>query len=229
MGKDKLKRWAQMEKYDNVLQPEFCDIFNLDYELKGLWSKNFFKNNNPITLELGCGKGEYSVAQARKYRNKNFIGIDIKGARMWKGASIANEEKLNNVGFLRTRIEFINSFFSENEVEEIWITFPDPQLKDKRIKKRLTSPGFLDNYLKFMRSGGVIRLKTDNLILAEYTREIVQGHQAFELTKTSFDVYGKDWDSFDEELKDLLEVKTHYEKGFLEKGMKINYISFKVK
>ncbi|MCI5055933.1 MAG: tRNA (guanosine(46)-N7)-methyltransferase TrmB [Flavobacteriales bacterium] len=229
MGKDKLRRWEQMKDYPNVLQPEFCDIFDKDHNLKGKWAKDFFKNDFPITLELGCGKGEYTVAQAKKYGKRNYIGIDIKGARMWKGAGIAIEEGLQNVAFLRTRIEFIKSFFDRDEIDEIWITFPDPQLKDRRIKKRLTAPGFLDNYSSFMKKGGKIRLKTDNLVLAQYTEEVVRADDRFELEKCSFDVYGADWDSFESGLQDLLEVKTFYEQGFLDKGLKINYVSFVVR
>ena len=132
MAKKKLIKWAEMDSFGHVIQPHFEDVFKKDFELKGKWKSEFFKNNNPIIIELGCGKGEYAVELARQNVDSNFIGIDIKGARMWKGAKTAFEEKLKNVGFLRTRIELIESFFTIEEIDEIWITFPDPQLKKKR-------------------------------------------------------------------------------------------------
>ena len=144
MGKDKLKRFAENLTFSCMVQPEFEEIFHKDHALKGRWHKDFFKNDNPIILELGCGKGEYTIALAERNPNANYIGVDIKGARMWRGAKTATENGMTNVGFLRTRIEFINSFFAEGEVAEIWITFPDPQLKTRRAKKRLTSPIFLE-------------------------------------------------------------------------------------
>ena len=165
MGKNKLKKFAEMEVLGHVIQPPFDDIFKKDHPLKGKWNPEIFENNNPIVLELGCGKGEYSVGMARAFPNKNFIGVDIKGARMWKGATESHEKGIRNVAFLRTRIELIESFFDKDEVSEIWITFPDPQLKNARAKKRLPGPVFLNKYRSFLVNNGIIHLKTDNDIL----------------------------------------------------------------
>ena len=143
MGKDKLRRFRENLTFECFVQPEFDEVFHRDHPLKGNWNRDFFRNDNPIVLELGCGKGEYTVALAQRDPQRNYIGIDIKGARMWRGAKTATDRRMHNVGFLRTRIEFIDALFAENEVSEIWITFPDPQLKTRRAKKRLTSPLFL--------------------------------------------------------------------------------------
>jgi tRNA (guanine-N7-)-methyltransferase len=167
MTKKKLQRFAEMNTFSNVIQPEFDEVFGKEFFLRGQWNQSRFRNQNPILLELGCGKGEYSVGLAKRYPGKNFIGIDIKGSRMWRGALTAISENLNNVLFLRTRIELINSFFGPGEVEEIWLTFPDPQLKKKR--KRLTSARFLTNYSRFLKNNGLIHLKTDSKELYNYT------------------------------------------------------------
>ena len=174
MGKNKLSKWAEMENWDFVLQPGFDEIFGKDYRLKGKWKNDFFKNENPLVLELGCGKGEYTTGLAMRFPEKNFVGIDIKGARMWRGARTTFEHSLKNVAFLRTRIEFIRSFFGLAEVDELWITFPDPQMKIRRTKKRLTSPIFLNAYRAFLSPGGIVHLKTDNRQLYDYTLKVIE-------------------------------------------------------
>jgi len=174
MGKDKLRKFRENLTFDCFIQPEFDEVFRCDHPLKGHWRSDFFHNDNPIVLELGCGKGEYTVALAERNPSRNFIGIDIKGARMWRGAKTATDRKMPNVGFLRTRIEFINGLFAEGEVDEIWITFPDPQLKSRRAKKRLTSPLFLGYYAHILSPGGWINLKTDSKHLFGYTNEVVR-------------------------------------------------------
>ena len=173
MGKDKLRKFAENLTFKCMVQPEFDDIFHKDHPLKGKWHSDFFHNDNPIILELGCGRGEYTVALAERNPDKNYIGIDIKGARMWRGAKTATERGMSNVGFVRTRIEFIRSFFAEGEIAEIWITFPDPQLKSRRAKKRLTSPLFLADYKRMLEETGVINLKTDSKHLFNYTAAVI--------------------------------------------------------
>ena len=174
MGKDKLRRFRENLTFDCFVQPEFDEVFHCDHPLKGRWRSDFFHNDNPIVLELGCGKGEYTVALAEHDPSRNYIGIDIKGARMWRGAKSVTERKIANAGFLRTRVEFINGLFAENEVDEIWITFPDPQLKSRRAKKRLTSPLFLEYYARLLKPAGWINLKTDSKHLFAYTNEVVR-------------------------------------------------------
>ncbi len=173
MGKNKLARFAENKILPNVIQPTREEALE-GFELKGKWRENFFKNDNPIVLELGCGKGEYSVGLAKTFPEKNFIGVDIKGARFWFGAKEAVESNMNNVAFLRTQIELVDYFFAENEVDEIWITFPDPQIKYKRTKHRLTHPDFLARYKKFLKPGGIIHLKTDSEFLHGYTLGYLQ-------------------------------------------------------
>jgi tRNA (guanine-N7-)-methyltransferase len=219
MAKKKLQRFAEMETFINVIQPAFKEVFGKDYLLKGLWGKEIFHNENPIVLELGCGKGEYTTGMAGMFPLKNFIGVDIKGSRMWKGARFALTAQLKNVAFLRTRIEVIGSFFGPGEIDEIWFTFPDPQMKKKR--KRLTSSRFLNNYRKFLKKDGLIHLKTDNSILYQYTLELVEKNKLCLLIHTS-DLYGSKTDN------DMLEIKTFYESQFLNKGMKISYLCFEL-
>lgn len=219
MTKKKLQRFAEMETFPNVIQPDFNDVFRKDFQLKGNWSSLQFLNDNPIVLELGCGKGEYTVELARSYPDKNFIGVDIKGSRIWRGAKTAFDENLSNARFLRTHIELINSFFNAHEVNEVWITFPDPQLKKKR--KRLTSPGFLMKYSRFLRRNGVIHLKTDNDILFKYTQELAKIN--------GFNILHQTDDLYHSGLQDkILEIKTYYERQFLEQGMKIKYLCFEL-
>ena len=220
MGKNKLRRFAENETFENVIQPKFQEIFETTYKWSGKWGKEFFKNENPIVLELGCGKGEYSVGLARKFTEKNFMGVDIKGARMWRGAKTAIEEGMKNVGFLRTQIELIKSFFAKNEVSEIWITFPDPQLKKRRHKKRLTSSRFLNNYRNFLKEDGIVHLKTDSYELYEYTRELI-AYNNLEVLVDTDDLYNSG------KADDILSIRTFYEGQYLEQGKKITYLKFK--
>lgn len=220
MGKNKLARWTELGSYKNVIQPEIEDISDKDHPIKGRWNKDLFKNENPIVLELGCGKGEYAVGLAINFPYNNYIGIDIKGARMWRGAKTANEQKLPNVAFLRTRIEFINSFFSEDEVDEIWITFPDPHTGGRNSNKRLTSPWFLNSYRHFLKDKGLIHLKTDNKELYDFTSEVLN-HNNLETIISTNDLYSENIDN-------ILSIRTHYEKIFLDAGLKINFLSFRL-
>jgi len=220
-NKNKLQKFSDMSTYPNVVQPSFEEVFGKEHPFKGNWIKDFFHNDHPIVLELGCGKGEYTVGLARKYPDKNFLGIDIKGARMWKGATRSLEEKLFNVGFLRTRIEFIQSFFTRNEVSEIWITFPDPQLKRLRAKKRLTSSGFLNKYREFLTPEGFVHLKTDSRELYDYTLRVIEYNHLEILDKTE-DLYGTS------RADDILSIRTHYETLFMNQGFTIKYLRFKI-
>jgi tRNA (guanine-N7-)-methyltransferase len=220
VGKNKLARWTELGSYDNVIQPEIEDVSGKDHPIKGRWNQYLFKNGNPITLELGCGKGEYTVGLANNFPHDNFIGIDIKGARMWRGAKTANEQKLPNVAFLRTRIEFINSFFSTDEVDEIWITFPDPHLGGRNSNKRLTSPWFLNSYRLFLKDKGLIHLKTDNKELYDFTCKVLSHNNVETIISTN--------DLYTEKIDNILSIRTHYEKIFLDAGLKINYLSFRL-
>ena len=196
-----------------------------NFELKGKWNATFFKNDHPIVLELGCGKGEYTVALAEKFPDKNFIGIDIKGSRFWRGAKTAIENEMNNVAFIRTQIELIDYAFAENEVSEIWITFPDPQIKFKRTKHRLTHPEFLRKYHTVLNKDGIIHLKTDSEFLHGYTHGIIQ-MEDHEVILTNHNVYNPDNFEMPEE---ITSIQTFYEKKFLEKDKNITYIRFKLK
>ena len=221
MGKNKLRKFSEMENFENVIQPETYHLTD-DISLKGKWNTDFFKNENPIVLELGCGKGEYSVSLAERYPEKNFIGIDIKGNRMWKGATDSIRMGLENIAFLRIRIENIEKCFSENEISEIWITFPDPQIKKRREKKRLTHPVFLKKYSSFLQIEGIINLKTDSQFLYGYTLGIIEGHK-HKLLDCVEDIYGV------HQLRKDMDVKTHYEKIYLEKETPITYTKFRLK
>ncbi len=222
MGKHKLRRFAENETFEYLIQTEAAEVLNKKHWLFSKWNNDFFRNKLPIVLELGCGRGEYTLGLARAYPEKNFLGIDIKGARIWRGAKTIDEEIITNAGFLRTRIEFIESFFSKDEIDEIWITFPDPQLKEKRIKKRLTSPGFLNRYQKFLRPDGIIHLKTDSQELFEYTLHIIQkqGHEILENTTDLYSSHSGD---------KILSIQTHYENFFRNQGKKINYLKFRLR
>lgn len=224
MGKNKLKRFRENETFANVFQPTRDEML-AGFELKGKWNEKVFKNDHPIVLELGCGKGEYSVSLARKFPDKNFIGIDIKGARFWRGAKTALEEGLNNVAFLRTQIELIHYAFAENEVSEIWITFPDPQIKYRRTKHRLTHPEFLRKYNQVLTKEGVIHLKTDSEFLHGYTHGIIQ-MEKHEVLISSHNVYHPDNRELPEE---VTSVQTFYEQKFLEQNKNITYIRFRLK
>jgi tRNA (guanine-N7-)-methyltransferase len=251
VGKNKLARWTELGSFDKVIQPEIADVSTQDHPVKGKWNKELFKNVNPIILELGCGKGEYTVGMATRYPYNNYIGIDIKGARMWRGAKTASEQNLPNVAFLRTRIEFINSFFSKDEVAEIWITFPDPHPGGRNSNKRLTSPLFLNKYRLFMKNMGLVHLKTDNTELYNYTKTVAEKNTlviAFEtndlysgnsrietistLTKSPSVLTRHENQVDPGGIKsisdDILSIRTHYEKIFLGEGLKINYLSFRL-
>ena len=220
-SKNKLRRFRENETFENVVQPSREEVLNDSLELKGNWQKKFFKNNNPLVLELGCGKGEYSVNLAKKYPKINFLGIDIKGARFWRGAKIALEEKLENVGFLRTQIELIDHIFGENEVDEIWITFPDPQIKYKRTKHRLTNAEFLQKYKKILRPDGFVHLKTDSEFMHGYTLGLLHG-LGETIEYAHHDIYGSQGAP-----GAVTSIQTFYEKQYLEVGKKITYIRFK--
>ena len=210
-----------MESYPHVFQPEIEEL-RQDYHMKGKWKQNFFKNDNPLVVELGCGMGEYTVGMAENDSNKNYIGIDVKGARMWQGATQSLEKGLNNVAFLRIRIEFIEHCFNKNEVDEIWITFPDPQIKKRRAKKRLTHPNFLKKYKNIMRDNGLIHLKTDSQFLHGFTLGVIAS-QCYEIEEATNDLYS----SYLE--KECMGITTHYEKIYLEKGIPITYLRFRLK
>ena len=220
MGKNKLARWAELEQISFVVQPPFEEVFGRDYRLKGRWGTEFFGNSHPIILELGCGKGEYTVGLARQSPQENFLGIDIKGARMWRGAVTARDEGLKNVGFLRTRIEVIDSFFADDEISGIWITFPDPQPTRRRARKRLTHPRFLEKYQRMLKEGGVIHLKTDNRPLYEYTLRVVEMN-GMTVEEHTPDLYTDHRDGV------AAAIQTYYEKQFLGEGKKICYLRFR--
>lgn len=219
MGKDKLRRFRENLTFSCFLQPEFEEIFRTDHPIKGNWNRDFFHNDRPIVVELGCGKGEYTVALAERDPSRNYIGIDIKGARMWRGAKTVTERNIPNAGFLRTRIEFINSLFAEGEISEIWITFPDPQLKTSRARKRLTSPIFLEYYACMLAADGWINLKTDSKHLYAYTNEVIH-HFDLPCEVSNPDIYGSGY------ADEILSVKTAYESRFLEMGLPITYTRF---
>lgn len=225
MGKNKLARFAENKILPNVIQPTRQEALE-GFHLKGKWRSEVFKNNNPIVLELGCGKGEYSVGLANAFPEKNFIGVDIKGARFWFGAKEAIEKNLKNVAFLRTQIELIDCFFDKNEVDEIWITFPDPQIKYKRTKHRLTHPDFLQRYKNILKPEGIIHLKTDSEFLHGYTLGFLQG-AGHEIITAHHDIYGAP--EYDPGTELLREIRTYYEELFSAKGKTITYIKFKVK
>ena len=210
-----------MENLERVFQPPLEEVFDKDYRLKGKWCREVFGNDHPLVLELGCGKGEYTVGLARFYPEQNFMGLDIKGARIWTRARTANDEGLANVAFLRTRIDFISSFFTWDEVNEIWITFPDPQEKRRRLKKRLPGAHFLNSYRTFLKDGGLVHLKTDNHQLYLDTLELLRFNE-LEVVRNSADVYGEDWDD------EIVHIQTYYEKRFLAEGTKINYLRFRL-
>lgn len=225
MGKNKLARFAENKILPNVLQPTREEALQ-GFALKGKWRREIFKNENPVVLELGCGKGEYTVGMAKAFPEKNFIGVDIKGARFWFGAKEAIEKGLKNVAFLRTQIELIDCFFDENEVDEIWITFPDPQIKYKRTKHRLTHPDFLARYKKILKPDGIIHLKTDSEFLHGYTLGYLQG-AGHEIITAHHDIYGAP--EYDAQTPLLREIKTYYEGLFSAKGKTITYIKFRLK
>lgn len=223
--KRKLQHFAEMKTFPHVFEPSLEEVFRTDYKMKGKWRSEFFKNDHPLVLELACGKGEYSVGLASIFPEKNFIGIDIKGARMWKGASDSLDKGMKNIAFLRTRIEFIEACFGEEEVDEIWITFPDPQPKDRQEKKRLTGPLFIDRYKKFLKKEGCIHLKTDSDFFYEFTMEQIREHN-YRLEESTDDLYGGYINTMEKRMQEILRIKTHYEKIFSDKGHKIHYLRF---
>lgn len=223
MGKNKLQRFAENETFSHLIQPKREEVLNHFY-LKGKWQQEFFKNNRPIVLELGCGGGEYTLGLSALFPDKNFLGIDVKGARLWKGAKRVEEEKIPNVGYLRTQIELVADAFAPGEIDEIWITFPDPQIKYRRAKHRLTHPRFLALYKKILKPGGVIHLKTDSEFLHGYTHGVTE-LMGLEVLESNHDIYHPS--TYD--LPNYVTgIETFYEAKFKKEGKKITYLSFKI-
>ena len=222
-SKNKLKRFSENETFTNVFQPTREEVVGNEFPLRGKWNSEFFKNDNPIVLELGCGKGEYSVGLAERFPEKNFIGIDIKGARFWRGAKTAVESGMNNVAFVRTQIELINHIFAENEVSEIWITFPDPQIKYKRTKHRMTNSEFLNNYKKILKPNGLMHLKTDSEFMHGYTLGLLHG-LGHEVIYANHNIYKNEGAP-----AEVTGIQTFYESQYLEVNKPITYIKFRIK
>jgi tRNA (guanine-N7-)-methyltransferase len=220
MGKNKLKRFEENKSFANLIQPKLV-YPPADDALKGRWKIDFFRNENPIVLELGCGRAEYTLGLARKFPNKNFIGIDWKGARIWRGAKTAIEENLTNAGFLRIQIQNINAFFAAGEVDEIWITFPDPQMEKSRQNKRMTSPRYLNYFRSILHPQGVVNLKTDNRPFYDFTLDVI-GLEKLTVLASETDVY----QNFPND--EILSIQTTYEKMWLKRGAKIYYVKFKI-
>ncbi|MEE1884522.1 tRNA (guanosine(46)-N7)-methyltransferase TrmB [Pedobacter flavus] len=213
MGKDKLRKFAELDTFKNVYQ------LKQGLDLKNNWGKQHFKNSNPIVLELACGKGEYTVNLAQLFPNKNFIGVDLKGNRIWRGARTATDENIGNVAFLRIQIEDVLDYFGAGEIDEIWITFPDPQPQLSREKKRLTAPGFLNKYKIILKEGGAVNLKTDNDQLYEFTKYVIEEMKLHLQVDTS-DLYNSEY------ADEVLSIKTYYEKKYLIHSKNINYLKF---
>lgn len=221
-SKNKLKRFKENETFANVIQPEREEVLAGAFALKGKWASDFFKNENPIVLELGCGKGEYTINLAKQNPQKNFIGVDIKGARFWRGAKTAIEENIENVAFLRTQIELIDYFFARGEVSEIWITFPDPQIKYKRTKHRLTNADFLARYKNILTKQGLIHLKTDSEFMHGYTLGLLHG-AGHEVLYANHHIYKNEGAP-----TEVTSIQTFYEKQYLTQGKPITYIRFRL-
>lgn len=219
MAKRKLQHFAEIETFPNVVQHMYGKE-NFDYPLKGRWAESFFGNGNPLVLELGCGKGEYSVGLARRHPERNYLGIDMKGNRIWRGAKTALEEGIRNVGFLRTQIDRVTNFFAPGEVSEIWITFPDPKPKKGDARKRFTSPEMVERYRRILQKDGLVHLKTDSDFNYRFTLETIHDNQ-FTLVRQSDDI-DRDYPG-----EELLTIRTYYEMKFREKGMPIHYVCFK--
>jgi tRNA (guanine-N7-)-methyltransferase len=220
-SKNKLKRFKENETFYNVIQPSREELLTHNFDLKGHWNTNHFKSDQPLVLELGCGKGEYTVGLAKRYPNKNFIGIDIKGARFWRGAKTAIEEHIPNVAFLRMQIELIEYAFHVQEVDEIWITFPDPQIKYKRTKHRLTNSVFLERYKSILKPGGLIHLKTDSEFMHGYTLGLLHG-LGCEVLYANHNIY-----KLEGSPSEVTDIQTFYEQHYLEQDKPITYIRFK--
>jgi tRNA (guanine-N7-)-methyltransferase len=217
--KRKQERFRIIEERSNVIEPSKQAY----QEIRGNWRSSLFKNNNPITVELACGRGEYTIGLAERFPERNFIGVDIKGERIWKGSTLAVEKKLDNAAFLRTQILMIENFFEAGEIDEIWLTFPDPRPRKRDIKRRLTSPRFIEMYKRLMHSGSYVRLKTDNTILFEYSLEEIQSRQDIDDLRYTFDIYNS-------ELRpECFDIKTRYEQEFATKGESIKYLRFRFK
>lgn len=217
MGKNKLKKFSEMDQMDIVFQYPWAELQNRGFAMRGRWREDFFKNENPIVLELGCGKGEYTVGLAKAFPDRNYIGIDIKGARMWTGAREATDTGMTNVGFLRTDIELLPHFFAPDEIDEIWITFPDPQMK--KVRKRLTSTRFMELYRNVLKNGGYINLKTDSPFLYTYTRIMANENGLVPEIDTA-DLYASGL------ANDILKIRTYYEQQWLDRGLTIKYLRF---
>ena len=217
MGKNKLTKFAEMASYSNVFQYPFEKLKSEVFPLKGKWNEEYFRNENPIVLELGCGKGEYTVELAKLFPEKNFIGIDIKGARMWSGATEAIRQNLKNAAFVRTHIELIHHFFAEKEISEIWITFPDPQMN--KTNKRLTSTRFMREYGRLLNENGIVHLKTDSNFLYTYTKEMIHANHLDVYFETD-DLYRSEWQN------PILQIQTFYEQQWRARGLNIKYIKF---
>lgn len=217
--KKKQERFRVIEERSNVIEP----TKPLYQNIKGNWRTSYFQNDNPITLELACGRGEYTIGLASRFPDRNYIGVDIKGERIWKGSTWAEEQKLTNVAFLRTQILMIENFFEPTEVDEIWLTFPDPRPRKRDIKRRLTSPRFIELYKKLTKPGSYVRLKTDNTALFQYTLEEMQSRQDIEDFRHTFDIYNSDL------REECFDIKTRYEQEFAAKGETIKYLRFRFK
>ena len=222
-SKNKLKRFKENISFKNVIQPTREELIDNDFEYKGKWNELFFNNNNPIVIELGCGKGEYSVELAKLYPEINFIGIDIKGARFWRGAKIATDNEIANVAFVRSQIELVDKIFSGNEISEIWITFPDPQIKFKREKHRLINLNFIELYSKILAPNGIINLKTDSEFLHGYMLGLIKSTDFLELIYSNHNIYNNTGAP-----KNAVSIQTFYESKFLKQGKPITFVNFRV-
>lgn len=222
-SKNKLKRFKENISFKNVIQPTREELIDNDFEYKGKWGELFFNNNNPIVIELGCGKGEYSVELAKLYPEINFIGIDIKGARFWRGAKIATDNEIANVAFVRSQIELVDKIFSGNEISEIWITFPDPQIKFKREKHRLINLNFIELYSKILAPNGIINLKTDSEFLHGYILGLIKSTDFLELIYSNHNIYNNTGAP-----KNAVSIQTFYESKFLKQGKPITFVNFRV-
>lgn len=225
MSKNKLSKFADMAGYPHVFEVPGVAVDPTPFEMRGLWRERFFKNDHPIVLELGCGRGEYTVGLGRLFPEKNFIGVDIKGARMWTGATESLREGMTNVAFLRTHIEFIDRFFAPGEVDEIWLTFSDPQMK--KATKRLSSTYFLERYRKFLKGNGIVHLKTDSNFLFTYTKLMVEENQ-LPVEFCTDNLYHTLAAEQDEEVKQILGIQTYYEQQWMARGLSIKYLKFRL-